>query len=147
QIMETNSGKTVGIIKEFAPNWEPDSKLKFLRLEEVVQKLTEEANVFGIKEFLFAGGIGASEILYKDQEPDIEIWEGFEKQPAEQVLIFQTDNQRYVLREGHRLEIYQNKKTVEVTGEQIKKLKQAVEKKSNERLLQFITNNLPTNIE
>lgn len=84
---------------------------------------------------------GESLPIYEDQEPHVEDWSILSDEPPQNVLVFHTDGERYVFREGEELNIYYDGRGVETTEKRIRKLKEAVKESDSGEVKAFLVRN------
>ncbi len=146
-IMSTDWQKTEGIIKEFAPEWQIDMLTKLERLQEVAQHmigdLHDSQRSSGLSPFSMPLKLESfkttnrSELIYHDQSPTVEHWNMGRNE--ETVLTFHINNQRYILKEGESLQIYENGRQKAVTEAHLQAVHDAVYATKDEKTISFFS--------
>lgn len=144
--MSTDWQKTEAIIKEFAPNWEPDKLAQLERLSAALQTMIGEQrgglmSSGMIRPQRFGGFESKTEIVYHDQGPRVEQWGiGKEKEP---VLTFHIGGERFVLKPGEELQVYKDGKKQKLSSQHLEHLRSAVDTTKDRGTIDFYTANIP----
>lgn len=143
--MSTDWQKTEAIIKEFAPEWQPDQLAVLERMSATLQAMVKEQRgdlmSTGVIRPAMRGLDRGTEIVYHDQKPQLEQWGiGDKKEPT---LTFHIGGQRFVLKTGEPLQIYKNGMGQKITPQHLEALQAAVNEIDDPEAKTFYTTNIP----